>query len=273
MTSTLGMRVRDLAVKLGGREVIHRISFDLSPGVILAMIGQSGSGKTTLLRALAGLVPISYGRIELGDRRIETQPAYRRGIVYLSQEPLLFPHLNVRDNIGFGPRLTGQPRVEVTGAVDRLISALDLRGLERRDPASLSGGERQRVAFGRALAAQPAVLLLDEPFASLDPATRTQMQALFLGMARDLGLSAIFVTHDLKECLSVGDRYAAIRDGTCHLYPDRASFCADPASGVAAEAAFWSSASADGREPIGPAPRGGASHVEVAGPWSPGSSR
>ena len=241
---TDGLRVIGLDVRLGDRTILHGIDFAVEHRSTLAVIGQSGSGKTTLLRALAGLGDVAAGRIEVDRRRVDRQPPHRRGIVYLNQEPLLFPHLDVRENLAFGLRLRSRNRVQIAAVVDPLVEALGLRGLETRDPLTLSGGERQRVAFGRALAVEPAVLLLDEPFASLDPATRLNMQTLFRQVAHGLGITAIFVTHDLKECLRVGDRFAAIRDGECRVYADRAAFCRDPANGVAAEVAFWSTAAA-----------------------------
>jgi putrescine transport system ATP-binding protein len=240
--SIQGLRVQGLAVTLGSRTILRDVDFTVGHRSTLAVIGPSGSGKTSLLRALAGLGGVVAGCIEVEGRRVDRLPAHRRGIVYLNQEPLLFPHLDVRANLEFGLRLRSRDAGRVASVVDPLVGALGLQGLERRDPLTLSGGERQRVAFGRALAVEPAVLLLDEPFASLDPATRLAMQALFRQVARSRGITAIFVTHDLKECLRVGDQFAAIRGGGCRLYVDRAAFCADPANGVAAEVAFWSAA-------------------------------
>ena len=237
-----GLRVSGLDVSLGGRAILRDVDFAVDPHSTLAVIGPSGSGKTSLLRALAGLGGRANGAIEVDRRRVDALPAHRRGIVYLNQEPLLFPHLDVRGNIGFGLRLRHRSASRIAVVVDPLVAALGLQGLESRDPLTLSGGERQRVAFGRALAVDTAVLLLDEPFASLDPATRLSMQTLFRQVARDRGITALFVTHDLKECLRVGDQFAAIRDGRCRVYPGRAAFCADPANGVAAEIAFWSDA-------------------------------
>ncbi len=237
-----GLRVTGLAVSRGGRAILRGVDFAVEHRSTLAMIGASGSGKTTLLRALAGLGDVAEGGIEVDRRRVDRLPAHRRGIVYLNQEPLLFPHLDVRGNVAFGLRLRRWDAARIAAVVDPLIAALGLQGLDARDPATLSGGERQRVAFGRALAVEPAVLLLDEPFASLDPATRLSMQTLFRQVAGSRGITAIFVTHDLKECLRVGDRFAAIRDGGCQLYADRAAFCADPANGVADEVAFWEAA-------------------------------
>lgn len=233
------LRIDNLGVDLGGHRVLQGVSLSVGAGATLAIIGASGCGKTTLLRAIAGLLPLTAGQITLGVRRVETVAPQRRGIVYLNQEPLLFPHLNVFDNIAFGLRLRGQPERRIRGRVDELLLQLELDGLARRAPQALSGGQRQRAAFGRALIVAPALLLLDEPFSNLDPETRISMQAVFKQLAHARGITALFVTHDLKESLRMGDRFAMLRGGRLQHYPDQASFCADPATGVAREAAFW----------------------------------
>lgn len=237
--ASTALRVADLSVILGSRPVLREVSFTVEARSTLAVIGESGCGKTTLLRAIAGLASIERGGIEVDGRSVDRLPPNRRGIVYLNQEPLLFPHLNLFDNLAFGLRLRHLPREQITARVEALIAALDLCGLEGRHPHALSGGQRQRAAFGRALAVEPAVLLLDEPFGSLDPSTRASMQDLFKRVSRERGITAVFVTHDLKESLRVGDKFAALRDGRCCVYADRAAFCRDPATGVAREAAFW----------------------------------
>jgi len=234
------LRISDLDVSLGSRRVLQDVSFTVDARSTFAVIGGSGCGKTTLLRAIAGLTPIERGRIEVDGRPVEGLAPNRRDVVYLNQEPLLFPHLNLFENLAFGLRLRRRPREEIAVRVDALLSALDLRGLEARQPQALSGGQKQRAAFGRALAVEPAMMLLDEPFGSLDPTTRESMQDLFKQVSRERGITAVFVTHDLKESLRVGDQFAALRDGRCCVYADRAAFCRDPATGVARETAFWS---------------------------------
>jgi putrescine transport system ATP-binding protein len=191
------------------------------------------------LRAVAGLIVAERGRVMLGTESVDSLAANRRGIVYLNQEPLLFPHLNLFENIAFGLRLRRVAEAEIHERVGKLISQLELDGLELRHPEALSGGQRQRVAFGRALAVDPALLLLDEPFSNLDADTRTNMQDLFKRLAHERGTTALVVTHDLKESIRVGDSFAMIRDGRVHTYKDRQEFCADPISGVDREAAFW----------------------------------
>jgi putrescine transport system ATP-binding protein len=203
----------------------------------LAVLGRSGSGKTTLLKILAGLEPADAGTLRVGGRLLDGLPPQRRGIVYLSQEPLLFPHLSVLENVAFAARIRGE-----RGALEQARALLDdlaigAHALKR--PDQLSGGQQQRVAFGRATMARPDLLLLDEPFGKLDVETRAQMQDLYARIAYEQGLTALFVTHDLKEALRVGDAFGLMRAGRLHIYDSRAAFVADPATGVRDELRFW----------------------------------
>lgn len=231
--------VEGLSVELGGTRILDEVGLHVDPGTTLAIIGASGCGKTTLLKALAGLLDPSHGSIRLDAKQVEHLPSHLRGIVYLNQEPLLFPHLNVFENVAFGLRMKHVPGAQVHARVTDMLAQLELDGLEDRPPNALSGGQRQRTAFGRALIIEPELLLLDEPFSSLDPSTRGTMQALFRRVASDLGITALFVTHDLRETLTMGDQLAMMRAGRLHAYANRAAFSQDPATGVMREAAFW----------------------------------
>lgn len=233
------LEVRGLRKVFGTQRVLEDVSFDVRSGTVLAVLGASGAGKTTLLRILAGLEDADAGEITLDSRRVTTLPAEARGAVCLSQEPLLFPHLDVFENIAFGLRVRGASAADIQREVQAWLHALDLAGFARRRPETLSGGQRQRVAFARALVVKPTLLLLDEPFSSLDPSTRAAMQALFLDSVRPQAIATLFVTHDLGEALRVGDAFARLENGRLTPYPDRASFCTDPRNGVAEEAAFW----------------------------------
>ena len=241
MTDSQGpiLRVQDIDVRLGGQLILREVSFVVEAHTTMAIIGASGCGKTTLLRTIAGLVVAERGQIMLGTENIDSLAPNRRGIVYLNQEPLLFPHLNLFENIAFGLRLRRVTDAEIRERVEKLLLQLELDGLEIRHPVALSGGQRQRVAFGRALAVDPALLLLDEPFSNLDPEIRANMQDLFKRLANERGTTALFVTHDLKELIQVGDSFAMIREARVYTYRDRHEFCADPTSGVDREAAFW----------------------------------
>ena len=247
--STTDLRVEHLSVRLGGHLVLREVSFVLAAHKTMVVLGASGCGKTTLLRSIAGLIVIDDGRILLDGEQLGAFSANNRRIVYLNQEPLLFPHLNLFENIAFGLRLRRLAEPHIRERVADLVACLELTGLERRYPQALSGGQRQRVAFGRALAVDPALLLLDEPFSNLDPETRATMQDLFKQVARERGISALFVTHDLKESLRIGDTYAILHGGCLRTFDDRRAFCADPGSGVGGEMAFWSRvASKDGEQ-------------------------
>ncbi|MBA2408365.1 MAG: ABC transporter ATP-binding protein [Gammaproteobacteria bacterium] len=233
------LKVQAIRKRFGARPLFDKVSFEVARGQTLAVIGASGSGKTTLLRILAGLDRDHQGRIFIDDRDVTSLPARQRQALYLYQEPLLFPHLNVFENIAFGLRLRRLPKTQVREQVEQVLGEIELQGLDARKPESLSGGQRQRVAFGRALVVQPALLLLDEPFGSLDPETRAAMQELFGRVASQHRITSVFVTHDLKEALRVGDQFGLIADGRLRNYIDRAAFCADPDSGVQRELRFW----------------------------------
>jgi putrescine transport system ATP-binding protein len=238
-TSQPWLSVRGLAKRHGDSEVFSALDLDLEAGETLAVIGASGCGKTTLLRILAGLDSADAGSIRIQGRSLEHATARTRGAVYLYQDALLFPHLDVFENIAFGLRVRQLPAAVLTTEVTAMLDALAMREFARRNPASLSGGQRQRVAFARALIVKPALLLLDEPFSNLDPQARADMQALCKRLTREHASTVLFVTHDLKEALIMGDRYGRLAAGRYHAYRDRVAFCADPASGVQAELAFW----------------------------------
>jgi putrescine transport system ATP-binding protein len=222
-----------------GEQVLDDLSFRLNEHEMLSILGRSGSGKTTLLKVLAGLETADSGQVVLEGKDITSVPANQRGIVYLYQEALLFPHLNIFENIAFGLRLRKQKEQLVKDKVNALLERLELPGQAQKMPEQLSGGQRQRVAFGRALVIEPRVLLLDEPFGALDSETRTNMQDLLKGVAKDYGLTAIFVTHDLKEAMLMGNRLGMMQGGRLNIYDSQADFIADEQTGVLEEAQFW----------------------------------
>ena len=239
-SATAELRVEQLCVRLGDSLVLRDVSLVLAAHTTMVVLGASGCGKTTLLRCIAGLIHADAGRILLDGQPLGVFGAGQRRIVYLNQEPLLFPHLTLFENIAFGLRLRRLVEPQLRERVADLVACLELSGLERRYPQALSGGQRQRVAFGRALAVDPALLLLDEPFSHLDPETRASMQDLFKQVATQRGISALFVTHDLRESLRIGDTFAILHDGRLRTFDERRAFCADPGSGVGGELAFWS---------------------------------
>ena len=237
--SAPGLRIHGLRKTFGSQTVLDGIDLDLPDGVIQAVLGESGCGKTTLLRILAGALPPDAGRVELDGRDLAGRPPRERGILHLGQEALLFDHLDCHENIAFALRLRRAPTAEIEAAVEPLLEATGLGPHRHKRAWELSGGQKQRAAFARALVARPRVLLLDEPFGSLDGETRRDMQTLFTRLAREHGMTALFVTHDLKEALRIGDRFATLRAGRLRAHPDRHAFLTDPASGVPGEIAFW----------------------------------
>lgn len=194
---------------------VDEISFDMQSGEILALIGPSGCGKTTLLRLIAGLERPDAGLIRLSGRVLTAETAFvppeRRGIGMVFQEHALFPHLTVYKNVAFG--LRGRKPAEVRGIAGEMLRLVGLENLAGRYPHELSGGERQRVALGRALAPHPALLLLDEPFSSLDADLRGEIREQVRGILKSIHATAIFVTHDQEEALFMGDRLAVFRNG------------------------------------------------------------
>ena len=235
------LEVAGLFSAFQGETVLSGVDLSVGRGGALCVVGRSGAGKTTLLKTIAGLLSPEAGSIRLDGREITELPAERRGIVYLYQEALLFPHLTVLENIAFGLRLRKTPQAEVARSVGALIDELELQGHEGKMPHQLSGGQRQRVAFGRALIVGPALLLLDEPFSSLDSEARAVMQQLYKRIARQHGMTSIFVTHSIKEALLMGETIASLEGGRARSFASLTEFIAAPESGVAGEVAFWKS--------------------------------
>jgi iron(III) transport system ATP-binding protein len=221
MKKMRGMRqvaVTGLHKAFGAHPVLTGVDLEVPAGSLTAILGPSGSGKTTLLRLLAGFERADAGTITIGDSLVDGPGVYvapeRRRIGYVPQEGSLFPHLTVEANVGFG--LAARDRR--AGRAANMLEMVGLAGLGPRYPHQLSGGQQQRVALARALAIEPAVVLLDEPFASLDAHLRASVRADVQDIFRRAGTTAVLVTHDQDEALSVADRVAALRDGTIAQY-------------------------------------------------------
>lgn len=207
---TPALEVEGLRRTIAGRHVVDGVSLALQPGELLVLVGPSGCGKSTLLRSIAGLEPAS-GSVHVGGHDVSALPPERRHIGLVFQDHALFPHLRVAENLTFGTR--GLSRAERAKVVDELLELIRLPSIGRRYPHELSGGEQQRVALARALAPRPSVVLLDEPFASLDTTLRDELRRDVVEAIRRRGTSALLVTHDRDEALQVGDRVAVMRDG------------------------------------------------------------
>ena len=191
------------------------VDFDLhiDDGEFMVFVGPSGCGKTTALRMTAGLEPITEGEIRIGDRVVNTLEPQERDVAMVFQNYALYPHMTVRDNIGFGLKMRKVPRQERERRVVEIGHVLGLGELLDRKPRHLSGGQRQRVAMGRAIVREPAAFLMDEPLSNLDARLRVQMRAEISRIQRDVGATTIYVTHDQVEAMTMGDRVAVLRKG------------------------------------------------------------
>jgi putrescine transport system ATP-binding protein len=233
------LEVAGITKTFGTEPVLRDVSFTLQEHEVLSVLGKSGSGKTTLLKILAGLEQEDSGVVTLSRKRMNETPPNKRNIVYLYQEPLLFPHLNIYENVAFGLKIRKQPKAEIKSKVDDMLEEIGLSEHATKMPFQLSGGQRQRVSFARALVINPKLLLLDEPFGALDSETRSQMQQLFKRVSAKYRLTSLFITHDLKEALIMGDHIGKIEKGVFKKYDSTQDFYNDEASGVKAEAEFW----------------------------------
>jgi ABC-type sugar transport system ATPase subunit len=189
------------------------LDLSIGRGERITVLGPSGSGKTTLLRLIAGLESPDSGTLRIGGRDMRGVPPHCREVAMVFQNPALYPHLSVRDNLAFGLKARGVARRPRRERAAELAMVLGLEGLLDRRPAALSGGERQRVALGRALAGRPAVLLLDEPFSSLDEPLRAELRAKLIEVHRRFSATMVHVTHDQQEALALGQRVAVLREG------------------------------------------------------------
>ncbi len=218
---------------------MQSITFGLPAHGTMSVLGKSGCGKSTLLKIIAGIEKPDSGSVALHETDITRKNPNERNIVYLFQEALLFPNLNVFENIAFGLRIRKVKEQELVEKVSEMGESLQITDQLKKMPHQLSGGQKQRVAFGRALIINPPLILLDEPFSSLDVETRSNMQQLYKSMAIRYNITALFVTHDLKEALLMGDQIAYMQNGILQIFTDKQTFINDPRTGVLNEVQFW----------------------------------
>jgi spermidine/putrescine transport system ATP-binding protein len=207
------LEVRGVAKRFGTRDVLKNISLNIASGEFLTLLGESGSGKTTLLRLIAGFEQPTAGEIWMSGERLDTLPPYKRRVNTVFQNYALFPHLNVRDNVAYGLRVTGVPKNEIAGRVDDALKMVKMTEFADARPSRLSGGQQQRIALARALVNRPQLLLLDEPLSALDAGLRKRMQSELKALQREIGITFLFVTHDQEEAMALSDRIALLRDG------------------------------------------------------------
>ena len=206
--------VRDVRVRFGDRDVLRDVSLRVDDHEVVALLGPSGVGKSTLLRVVAGLLVPDAGSVWLDGTDLTDVPPHRRRIGLMFQDEQLFPHLDVAANIGFGPRMAGADRGMVAQRVDTLLALVGLEGFGNRRVTTLSGGEAKRVALARALAPEPAVLLLDEPLTGLDRELHDRLAIDLAAVLRDTGTAALLVTHDHDEAAVIAHRTEVFTGGT-----------------------------------------------------------
>jgi sulfate transport system ATP-binding protein len=210
---TNAITVRNANKRYGDFAALDNIDFDVPAGSLTALLGPSGSGKSTLLRAIAGLDQPDTGTITINGEDVTGVPPQRRGIGFVFQHYAAFKHLSVRDNVAFGLKIRKKSKAEITEKVDNLLEVVGLAGFQTRYPNQLSGGQRQRMALARALAVDPQVLLLDEPFGALDAKVREDLRAWLRRLHDEVHVTTVLVTHDQAEALDVADRIAVLNKG------------------------------------------------------------
>jgi putative spermidine/putrescine transport system ATP-binding protein len=215
------VQLTGLSKSYGRIVATDNVSLRVERGEFFSLLGPSGCGKTTTLRAIAGLIELDAGKIEIMSRDVTDLPVHKRNIGMVFQNYALFPHMTVAANIAFGLRMRGVNKGEIAPRVERALELVQLGGTGHRLPRQLSGGQQQRVAFARAVVIEPQLLLLDEPLSNLDAKLRKQMQIELRALQRRLGITAIYVTHDQEEALTLSDRIAIMNNG-------RIAQCAEP---------------------------------------------
>lgn len=231
----MDLLIEHLQVELQRQPIIKDLSLSVADGEFTALLGPSGCGKSTLLKTIAGLLPARSGRISAGGRALDDLPSEKRGTVIVFQDLRLFPHMTAAQNIAFSMSLKGIPKKEQKKRVEALLADVQLSGLGDRRIRELSGGQLQRIALARALAAEPEILLLDEPFSGLDEQLKEEMGSLVKRLHKETGLTTILVTHDKNEALRLADRIAIMDRGRILQYAAPEELFLRPADRFCAE--------------------------------------
>ncbi|HEU0249804.1 MAG TPA: TOBE-like domain-containing protein [Solirubrobacteraceae bacterium] len=209
----MAIEVRDVTKRFGAFTALHDVSIDVQDGALMALLGPSGSGKSTLLRVIAGLEEPDAGSVAIGGQDLTDAPARTRGVGFVFQHYAPFKHMTVHDNVAFGLTVRKAPKREVDARVRELLSLVRLDGLAARYPSQLSGGQLQRMALARALAPEPSVLLLDEPFGALDVQVRAELREWLRRLHEEIHVTTIFVTHDQEEAMDVAAQIVVMNGG------------------------------------------------------------
>lgn len=253
--------------RFGTTTVLKDCSLNVAEGEIVTLLGASGCGKTTLLRCIAGFWDAEEGKIEIDGHDVGGLPVNRRPVGVVFQSYALFPHLTVARNVGYGLRMRGLARSEIDARVRDVLETVSLTDFADRYPAQLSGGQQQRVAVARVLVLRPRVLLLDEPFSALDAKLRGTMQVELRQLIKRLGITAIFVTHDQEEALTMSDRIAVMRAGCIEQIGAPDTVFDYPATAYVADfigtSNFWQAEALDGHVAL---PDGQTTDTRAAGP-------
>jgi len=208
-----GIAVEGVEKRFGTFEALKGVSLTVPNGSLTALLGPSGSGKSTLLRVIAGLEQPDAGRVLIAGQEVTGVTPQKRGVGFVFQHYAAFKHMTVERNVGFGLRIRKRPKAEVAAKVEELLGLVHLKGFAHRYPSELSGGQRQRMALARALAVEPEVLLLDEPFGALDATVRKELRTWLRRLHEDVNVTTIFVTHDQEEAMDVAEQIVVMNDG------------------------------------------------------------
>ncbi|GIT91145.1 ABC transporter ATP-binding protein [Jannaschia pagri] len=208
-----GVELSSVIKRYGDVQVVHGVNLDIKEGEFCVFVGPSGCGKSTLLRMIAGLEETTEGQITIGARDVTREDPSQRGVAMVFQTYALYPHMTVKENMGFGLKMNGHPKTEIDQKVAEASRILKLDTYLKRKPAALSGGQRQRVAIGRAIVRGPEVFLFDEPLSNLDAELRVEMRVEIARLHKEIGATMIYVTHDQVEAMTMADKIVVLRDG------------------------------------------------------------
>jgi ABC-type Fe3+/spermidine/putrescine transport system ATPase subunit len=255
------LAIENVSVSYDGTRVLSDVTLDVAQGELVALLGSSGCGKTTLLRSIAGFVTPQAGRIRVDGRDITALPPEKRGTAMMFQSYALWPHMTVAGNISYGLRMRGASKDAIGKRVGEMLTLLQMQGFGPRPVTQLSGGQRQRVALGRALAVDPKLLLLDEPMSNLDYKVRIELRHELRALQKRIGITAVYVTHDREEALTLADRIAVLDAGKVVQYGPPEEIFHRPASAfvagfMGADNAITLTRTGDGRLIGGKAPGG-----------------